>query len=140
MPIPTLDQDALSRFSNWTGQTDTKVMAHDLMKRGLVGADQLYFDSVDTTSPNSIRKSQSDWKVAAIQNILMNAKKLNLRKPEEIMANRHILIDNPTWKEGINNPAFKQVHPNFWQVISNSILPEQYAKSDKEASLLLAKK
>lgn len=126
------------KFGNWTGQTDTKVMAQDLKRRGLIGAQSLIEDSPNVNDPNSIRNSESDWKVAAIQQILSNAKKLNLKSPEAINANRDVLIDNPKWKDAINNSYFNHIHPNFWSIITHSILPEQYAKYDKQN--LLAKK
>lgn len=44
-PTKNLPQDELARFGNWTGQTDTKVMAADLKRRGLIGAQQLIEDT-----------------------------------------------------------------------------------------------
>lgn len=138
MVVPPLSQDELRQFGNWTGQTDTKVMARDLQKRGLIGAEQLVMDNPNVTSASSIRNAQSDWKVSAIQEILANARRFNLRTPEEINANRDVLVQNSRWREGINNPYFTHIHPNFFDVISKSILPEQYTK--EESRKLLAKK
>src|ERR1700688_4409652 len=121
--IPPVNQDANQKFGNWTGSTDTKVMAADLMKRGLTGADQILYDQPNTNDANSIRNSQGDWKLAAIQNILANAHKLGIRTPEAVMANKDVLIGNSKWKDAINNPAFKNIHPNFWGTITDSILP-----------------
>lgn len=132
---PTPDQDKFQKFGNWTGQTDTKVMAQDLFKRGLIGADQLVSDNPNTSSGDAIRNAQSDWKVAAVQDILANARKFNLKKPEEIMANKNALISNPAWRDAINNTSFNTLHPNFWSVITHSILPEQYAKEAAQNSI-----
>lgn len=134
-----IPQSELDKFGNWTGQTDTKVMAKDLMNRGLQGANQLLYDMVDTSTGDSIKNAQSDWKVAAIQQILSNAKKFNLRTPEEINANRNVLIGNSRWVDAINNQSFKTIHPNFWSVITDSLLPEQYAKYDKNNSQTVSK-
>lgn len=125
------NQEDLNSFGNWTDQTDTKMMAKDLNNRGLVGADKMMDDNVNTSSSDGIRNANSDWKVSAIQNILSNARKLNLRTPEEVNANRDVLINNPKWRDAINNPVFSQNHPNFWNIITHSILPERYAKYDK---------
>jgi len=133
--------DESTEFADWTGtKGDTKAAAKDLMKRGLIGADQILNATVDTNDASSIKNSQADWKPAAIQEILANAKKLNLRKPEEINANKDVLVSNPRFRDAINNPAFNQIHKNFWDVITNSILPEQWDKFDKMAKTQTAKK
>ena len=139
-PKPPIVQDENQKFGNWTGSTDPKVMAADLMKRGLVGANQLLYDNPDVSSKSGIINSQSNWKQAAMQNILANAKKFNLRTPEEINANRDALVGNAKWADAINNPSFKQIHPNWWQTITDSILPEQYAKYDAAKKGDIAKK
>lgn len=134
-------QDENQKFGNWTGQGDTKAMAEDLGKRGLVGADQLLFENQDTSSADAIKnKNQSDWKVAMIQNVLTNAKKFGIRTPEALLANKNVLIGNPKWVDAVNNPAFNNIHPNFWSVITKSILPEQWAKYDKSKNQDIAKK
>lgn len=135
---PVSNQDKFQKFGNWTDQADPKVMALDLKRRGLIGADQLIEDKPNVNDPNSIRNSQSDWKTAAIQQILSNAKKFNLRTPEEINANRDVLVGNKNWASAINNQSFQAIHPNFWSVITHSILPDQYAKEN--AANLIAKK
>lgn len=138
---PKDPDDELTTFADWTGSKgDTKVIAKDLMKRGLIGAEQIFNAGVDIKDASSIKNSQADWKPAAIQQILANARRLNLRKPEEILANKDVLISNPRFKDAINNPYFKQIHPNFWNIITDSILPEQYAKADKKKQQDLAKK
>lgn len=128
------NQDQFQKFGNWTNSTNTKVMAQDLMKRGLVGANQIVDDASNpnTSSADAVRNNQSDWKVAAVQNILANARRFNIRKPEEVNANKDALMStlNPQYKDAINSQTFQQIHPNFWDVISKSILPEQYAKED----------
>lgn len=136
--LPYISQDDLQKFGNWTGKTDTKEIAADLMKRGLVGANQLVNDNPDITSANGIRNAQSDWKIAAIQDIVANARKYNLRSPEAVMANKHLLVSNPNWRAAIEDPYFNHIHPNWWSTITHSILPEQYAKEAQQN--LVAKK
>lgn len=132
--------EELKSFGNWTGQDDVHVMAQDLSKRGLLGADQLLLDSANQSDPNSIINSQSDWKPSAIEKIVSNARRYNLRTPEEIMANKAVLMNTlePRIQEAINDPYFAQIHPNFWQILSHSIIPQQWAKYD--AQQLAAKK
>lgn len=136
-PIPTSPNE---RFGNWTGSTDTKLIAADLMKRGFIGANQLLYDNPNPNDPNSVRNSQGDWKIAAMQKILSRARELNIRNPEAINANKAALMStiNPQYKDAINSQDFQTIHPNFWSVISHSIIPEQYAKED--ASKMIAKK
>ena len=133
--IPPISQDELRAFGNWTGQTDTKLMAADLKKRNLQGAQQLIDDKVDTSSGDSIRKAQSDWKPNAIQEILGNIRKLNLRTPQAILANKNVLLTNKDWREAVNTDTFKNIHGNFWDVIANSIAPEQWAKLDSSNNI-----
>lgn len=138
---PTLQQDENQKFGNWTGGTDTKIKAKDLMRRGLIGADQMFNeDQSNLKSGSQIRNAQSDWKIAAIQNILSNAKKFGITKPEEVLANKNVLIGNERWVDAINNQSFKNIHPNFWNIITDSLLPEQYAKYNKQNSNNIAKK
>lgn len=139
-PPDDTEQDEFQKFGNWTGQTDVKLMAKDLLRRGLIGAEQLVMENVNIKSPDAIRKAQSDWKVSAIQEILARARKFNLRTPAEVLANKDVLLTNPMWKEGVNNWAFKNVHPNFWNIITESLLPEQWAKYDKADKSNLVKK
>src|SRR5450631_4290842 len=124
--MPVSNQQ-ISNFSNWTGTggnvVDTKIAAQDLKKRGLVGADQIVDTVPNVNDPNSIKNSQADWKPAAIQQILSNTRRLNLRTPESIEANKNVLVSNPKWRDAINNQSFQNVHPNFWSVIKNSIVP-----------------
>ena len=140
-PPPSSTPEEIAQFGNWTGQTDTKLMAHDLAKRGLMNADQLIMDNPNPNDPNSVRNSQGDWKPAAIEKIVANARKYNLRKPEEIMANKKVLMNSldPRIQEAINNPYFNQIHGNFWQVLSHSIIPEQWAKADAATSSIAKK-
>ena len=130
-PKPPTPEE-LKNFGNWAGTTDTKVMAQDLSKRGLIGADQIITDNPNTNDPNSIRNSQSDWKPSAIMSITANARKYGLRKPEELAANRKLLMNSldPRIQQALNDPYFQQIHPNFWQVIDHSIIPDQWAKVD----------
>lgn len=135
-------QDQFQKFGNWTNSTSTLDAAKDLVKRGLVNGQQLVDDvaKVNAADPSSIRNSQSDWKVAAIQNILANARKFGIKNPEAIAANKNALMStlNPQYRDAINSKDFNTIHPNFWHIISNSILPEQYAK--EESAKLIAKK
>lgn len=136
---PPLVQDESQKFGNWLDTADTKIMAKDLMDRGLIGADQIYFDNPNPNDPNSIRNTQGDWKLAAIRQILANAKKFNLRSPEAINANREVLIGNKKWADAIDNPYFNYIHPNFWSVITDSILPQRWKQYD-ETQKTIAKK
>lgn len=123
-----IPQSELDDFANWTGSTDTKVMAQDLMKKGLHGADQLLYDVVDTSSSDSVRNAQSDWKMGATLNVLKNALKLGISTPEEVDANKDVLIGNPRWAEAMNSVSFNNIHDNYWDIIKYVLLPEQYAK------------
>jgi len=128
-----LEQGASEKFANWTGQQNTKVMAQDLMKRGLVGANQLVYEDQDVSSTDSItKKNKSDWIPAAIQKILQNAYAKNLRTPTEIINNKTYLLGglNKGVQDAINSDTFNNIYKNFWNVITDSILPEQYAKFD----------
>lgn len=134
-PLPTTASDD---FGNWTGSNSTIDAANDLKKRGLVNGQQLLDDvsRVNPNDPNSIRNSQSDWKVAAIQKILARAKDLNIRKPEEFDANLPALTStlNPQYRAALNDPSFAITHPNFPQVVK-SILKDQWAKYDSQNSI-----
>lgn len=126
------DPKAAEQFGNWADSTDTKVMAQDLAKRGLTNADQLILDNPDQSDPNSIRNSQSDWKTAAIQKILSKAYEAGIKNPTAFLApeNRDYLLSglDPRIKDAIKDPYFQQIHPNFWSVLGESILPQQWAK------------
>lgn len=130
-PVPATPQQ-LQDFGNWTGQDDTKVMAKDLSDRGLIGANQLLLDNPNSKDTNSIVNSQSDWKPAAIAKIVANARKYNLRNPEELAANKKVLMNSldPRIQDAINDPNFAKIHPNFWDIINHSIIPQQWAKVD----------
>lgn len=122
-------------FGNWTNSKDTKVAAKDLFDRGLVNGDQLVNENQDTSSSDAIKnKNQSDWKIAAAQRILQKAYDKNIRTPTAFLQpeNRAYLLSgvDPRVKDAINDPTFNQIHPNWWQVLGNSILPQQWAKYD----------
>lgn len=119
-----------TKFGDWAGSQDTKVIAKKLMDLGMKGADQIYYDSPDVSNRNGVINSQADWKPAAISQILENAHRLNIRTPEAMMVNRNVLIGNPKMRDAINDPTFQNIHPNFWQVLSEKILPQQWAKYD----------
>ena len=137
-PVPkpsTLTPKQLTDFGNWTGQSDPKVMAADLGKRGLIGSDQLITDTPDLSTKAGITDSQTNWKPAAISLIVAKARELGLRKPEELDANKQALMGSldPRIKDAINDPRFLRVHPNFWDVVNKSIIPQQWAKVDAAA-------
>jgi|GEM_PF-3505666 len=127
-----LPQDDSTRFSNWAGTTDTKVMAKDLMDKGLINANQLYFDNPNPNDPNSVKDSQGDWKVAAIQKILQKAYQKNIRNPSEFMNNKGYLMSglDPRIQDALKNNTFNQIHPNFWNVIADKILPQRWSQWD----------
>lgn len=131
---PKISDAEVNRFANWADSESTLDMAKDLKKRGLEGADQLIDDTskVNVKDASSIKNSQSDWKMAAIQHMLANAKRLNIRKPEEFDANLSALTSTlaPQYKDALRNPSFSVTHPNFLPVVK-SILKDQYAKEDK---------
>lgn len=112
-------------FGNVGDAIDSKQAAMYLQKKGLVGAGQIIESNPNLNDAESIRNVQGDWKIAAMQQIIQNAKKFGLSKPEEILANKDVLIGNPRWKDAINNSSFQQIHPNWWSLIANSIIPEQ---------------
>lgn len=137
-PAKDIPQTVHQKFGNWTGSMDNQVMAKDLMNRGLTGADQIMNDQVMPNSADNIRNRQGDWKLAAVQNILSNAHKLNIRTPESVSTNWDVL-NNGKWKDAINDPTFSVIHPNFKSVI-NSILKDQWAKEDAQNKNQTAKK
>ena len=136
-----IPQTELDKFGNWTGQTDTKVTAKDLQKRGLVGANQLLEATPDITDPNSIRSSRSDWIVGAAQKIVSQALRLDIRDSSTFDANIPALTStiNSRYKDAINEQSFNNNYPNFFKVIRDSILPEQFAKYDKQKSVTALK-
>jgi len=70
---PTATQDTYQKFGNWTGSTDTKLMAADLKKRGLIGADQLIdeemFGSSERyyTPKGNYKRTPAEKKIASIR-------------------------------------------------------------------------
>ena len=135
-----VNQDASDKFSNWTNSQDTKVAAKDLLDRGLKGADQLFFENQKTGSADDItKKNQSDWKVGAIQKILQKAYQKGIKDPTTFLApeNRDYLLSglSPDIKAAINDPTFNRIHENFWDVLGNSILPQQWAKEENKNAI-----
>jgi len=122
-------EEELNKFGNFAGTTDTKDVAKYLMGKGLIGASQLYTDSPNVATKEGIVNSQSDWKPSAISHMLMQAKSLGIKSPESVTANKAALMASmpPRLKEALNNPAFMQIHPNFWNVFKD-ILQDQYKK------------
>lgn len=130
-----LPQDPSEQFGNFANSQDSKVAAQYLSNKGLVGADQLVNENQDTSSADAIKnKNQSDWKVAAIQKILQKAYQKNIRNPTEFLQpeNRAYLLSgvDPRVKQAILDPTFSVIHPNFWQVLGNSVLKDQWDKTD----------
>jgi hypothetical protein len=133
---PTKKDVPISPFSNWAGTTDRAVMAKKLGDLGMTGADQIYNDNPDPTDPNSIKHSQGDWKLAAVQKILEKAHDKGIRDPTTAMANKSYLLsglDKP-YQDAVNSDTFNNIHPNFWQVITQKLLPLQWAKNDAAAN------
>ena len=122
------NEEEITRFGNFAGE-DTMGIAKDLARRGMVGASQLLTDHPDISSKSGIVNAQSDWKPSAISSMLMQAKRLGLKTPTEIAANKEALMGklDPRYKEALNHQTFNQIHPNFWETF-NGILKDQYAK------------
>ena len=118
-PLRQLSPDELNKFANWIPSGDSKAMAADLGKRGLIGADQLINDiQPGIVTATNARATQSAWKPAVILNILQKARQFGLKNPQELLANKDVLIDNPDYKKAVNHPFFSQVHPNFWPTVA----------------------
>jgi hypothetical protein len=118
-PLKKLTPEQLNAFTNWIPSGDSKAMAADLGKRGLIGADQLINDiQPNIITAGSARATQSAWKPAVILNILQKARQFGLKTLTELLANKDVLIDNPDYKKAVNHPMFQQIHPNWWQTIA----------------------
>ena len=128
-PKKPLTDEELQKFGDFAGTTDTKEIAKYLMKKGLVGASQLYTDTPNIATKEGIVNSQSDWKPAAMSKMLARARMLGLKTPTEIAANKAALIGalDDRIKQAISKPEFEQIHPNWWSTF-DSILKDQYAK------------
>ncbi len=139
-PQPLNDEQLMS-FGNFAGSPDTKETAKYLMKKGLVGAEQLYTDHPDITKKEGIINSQSDWKPAAISHMLIRARQLGLKTPTEISANKEAIMGSmpDRLKQALSHPTFAQIHPNFWPVF-NDILKDRYDTESKPQLTLIAKK
>ena len=140
-PATPLTDEQLRKFGDFAGSADTKDIAKYLMKKGMIGAEQLYTDQPDTRTAAGITNAQSDWKAAAISKMLMRARALNIRTPTQVMANKKALLGSmdERYQSAINNPVFNQVHPNFWQTF-NGILGDRYASELPVSSPSLAVK
>lgn len=127
-PKPLTDEE-LEKFGKFAPSDDTKEIAKYLLGKGLVGGEQLLTDHPDITKKDGIINAQSDWKPAAISKMLIRARQLGLSTPTEIKANREALMGalDGRVKDGLNHPAFAQIHPNFWATF-DSVLKDQYAK------------
>ncbi len=68
--------------------------------------------------------------------MLMQARKLNLKTPTEIKANRAALIGSldPRLQDAMKHPVFNQIHPNFFDTF-NSVLKDQYAAEQTKKPL-----
>ena len=122
-----LSDEQLKKFADFAGTGDTKEIAKYLMKKGLKGAEQLYTDHPDISSPQGILNAQSDWKASAISKMLMRARSLNLRTPAQVKANQEAILGglDERYRAAIKHPAFNQIHPNFNQTFA-SILEDRY--------------
>lgn len=133
-PIPDTPSE---KFANWMGTSDRKAMAKNLSDLGMKGADQIYNDNPDPNNPESIRHSQGDWKIAAVQKILEKAHESGMRDPTTIMANKKYLLSglDKIYQDGINTDTFNVIHPNFWNIIAEKLIPQQWAKEDTQNTL-----
>ena len=122
-----LTPEQLNNFANWVKSGDSKEISVDLAKRGLVNASQLIEEKQPglVTALNS-KSVQSSWKPAAIINILQRARQFGINSPTELIANKDVLMQKE-YKDAINHPMFKQIHPNFWSVVGD-IYQEQLSK------------
>jgi len=117
----TLTPDELTAFGNWIPNGDNKMYASDLGKRGLLNTTQMFVDNPNVASKASVSNSQSDWKPAAIQEILIRARKAGIKDPTTFLANKEYLsnLSNPAYKDALKNPEFQKIHPNWWQIVSD---------------------
>ncbi len=129
-----LSDEQLKKFADFAGTGDTKEIAKYLMKKGLKGAEQLYTDHPDISSPQGILNAQSDWKASAISKMLMRARSLNLRTPAQVKANQEAILSglDERYRTAVKHPAFKQIHGNFDDVF-NTLLQERYAAESAPA-------
>ena len=138
-PTPTiskLSQDQLNKFGQFAGSGDTKEIAKYLMKKGLIGAEQLYTDHPDLSAKDGIINAQSDWKPSAISQMLIRARSLNLKTPTQVKANRAALVGAlpDRYAQAISHPAFSNIHKNFWETF-DGILSERY-QAEKQSTPL----
>ena len=112
-----LSPDEMNSFVNWIPSKDSKDLSTDLGKRGLINAAQLIEEKQPkiVTGQNS-RAIQSSWKTAAILNILQKAREFGIKDQNELLANKDILMQKE-YKDAINDPTFKVIHPNWWDVV-----------------------
>lgn len=120
-PPRTLTAEELTAFGNWLPNGDNKAYASDLGKRGLANTTQMFVDNPNIKSKESVTNSQSDWKPAAIQEILIRARKAGIKDTATFLANKEYLsnLSNPAYKDALKNPEFQKIHPNWWGVISD---------------------
>lgn len=112
-----LSPDEMNSFVNWLPSRDSKDLSTDLGKRGLINASQLIEEKQPkiVTGQNS-RAIQSSWKTAAILNILQKAREFGIKDEKELLANKDVLMQKE-YKDAINDPTFKVIHPNWWDVV-----------------------
>lgn len=115
-------------FGNIGDVLDTKLAAKYLQDKGLIGADQIKETQPNAADPNSIRNSQADWKISAIQHIMANAKRLKIKTPEAFDANMEALTStlDPKYRQALKDPSFAIAHPNFKQTMK-AILKDEVA-------------
>ncbi len=134
--------EQVNNFSVLGGTSDIKGQAVYLGKRGLIGTSNLLMDnhplttgegSFDTKSgvvnKKGLLAAQSVWIPSAMSTMLGAARKMNLRTPTELKANREALLGSltPEYKEALNHPAFAQNYPNYWDTFNN-VISDQYSK------------
>lgn len=137
--LPVLNNVQLTGFGDFAGTTDVNEKARYLGRKGLFGADQLIADKPEN-NPNGVTNAQSSWKTSAMSAMLMQARRLGIKTPTEVSANKSALIGalDPRFKDAINTPEFSNTHPNWWQTF-DSILKDQYDKEQNINSSLAVK-
>lgn len=134
------DADSV-RFGNFTnegtGAIDLGKASKYLTDKGLVGLGAVQppapiVNQYGVVNSQPMVKSQASSGSALVSGILQNAFKMGLRKPEEVEANKDVLINklSPELKELVNHWGFKTNYPNFWEVMKRNIIPEQWSKFD----------
>lgn len=126
-----LSPEELDRFANYIPSGQLTDIAKDLNRRGLKNADQITNAAVtaDTSTNKGIGASQGAWKPAAFVKLIEKARAAGIKSPAELMANKDYLLSglDERYKSAINTDVFNQVHPNWWEKVSE-VYMEQLKK------------